>query len=140
MCYQRSYMKHRGWYGAHQGRSKHKDWQQRVQSKWNYPPVNIQELEDRFELNVYVSGFTKEDIQIRVTNNYLWITGSKPEDNIDQNWKRQEFFRTSFERKFELSEKVDQQGISAKFEASVLVVTLKKLPGFETVEQEINIA
>ncbi len=140
MCYQRNYMKQRGWHSAHHGRHKHKDWHQRIQSKWNYPPVNIQELDDRFELNVYVSGFSKEDIQIKVSNNFLWIIGNKPADNLNQNWKRQEFFKTRFERKFELSEKVDQEGISAKFEVGVLVVTLKKLPGFETVEQEINIA
>jgi len=140
MCYQRNYMKHRGWHGGYHSHPKHKDWQKRLQSRWNYPPVNIQELEDRFELNVYVSGFSKEDIQIKVSNDFLLITGNRPADNLDQNWKRQEFFKTSFERKFELSEKVDQENISAKFEAGVLVVTLKKLPGFETVEQEINIA
>ena len=140
MCYRNHYMKHKGWHHGWKGHAKHRHWKQKYQSRWNYPPVNIQELEDRFELYVYASGFSKEEIDVKVSNNYLLITGQKDDESLNQNWKRQEFTHDRFERKFELSEKVDQEGISAKFEAGVLQVTLKKLPGFETVEQEINIA
>ena len=45
-----------------------------------------------------------------------------------------------FVREFELSEKIDQDGISAKYEEGILKVTLPKLPGFETVRKDIGIA
>ena len=140
MC-NRGYSKYRGHHYGAKHHPKYQKWMQhKMQGRWNYPPVNIQELDDRFELYVYASGFSKDEIQLKISNNHLLISGSKPEDSLNQNWKRQEFTNDQFKRKFELSEKVDQENISAKFEAGVLKVTLKKLPGFETIEQEIKIA
>lgn len=138
MC-NRNYRGHRGHHGW-QHHPMYKHWKhQKMQNRWNYPPVNIQELDDRFEINVYASGFTKEEIQIKVSNNILYIHGDKPEDNLKQHWKRQEFHHTKFERRFELSEKVDQEKITARYEAGVLIVSLLKKPGFETVHQDITI-
>ena len=134
------------YYKSHRGRhhSKHhhpmyKHWKHKMQNRWNYPPVNIQELDDRFELHVYASGFSKADIQIKVSNDVLYVIGERPADSLDQEWKRQEFTHNKFERRFELSEKIDQEKISARFESGVLIISLQKKAGHETVSQQINI-
>lgn len=139
MCY-KNYRGHRGHQHGWSHHPMYKHWkQQKMQNRWNYPPVNIQELEDRFEIFVYATGFSKNDIKLKVSNDILYVKGDKPEDNLNQNWKRQEFFHSKFLRQFELSEKVDQEKITAKYDAGVLIISLHKKEGFETVHQEISI-
>jgi HSP20 family protein len=105
-------------------------------------PVNIFESEERFELHVFAPGLTKEDFKISVSDDVLTISYQTPENTTapDPKWVRQEYNRPSFERRFMLSDKVDQTGISARYTDGVLIVTLAKKPGSATPSQEIGVA
>jgi len=104
------------------------------------PKVNVQELDDRYELFVYAAGYAKEDFKVDLTDDTLIIAGnSKTETEANYNWRRQEFRLRTFERQFELNDKIDKDAIEAKYEDGILKVTLAKKEGFETVRKEVKI-
>lgn len=108
-----------------------------------YPPVNVQELDDRYEVFLVAPGLSREDFNISLVENVMTISveKTKTEEN-DENvvWKRKEFSAGGFERKFELNEKIDLDSIKAKYGDGILQVTLSKLEGEETFRKDIIVA
>jgi len=106
----------------------------------HFPRVNVQELDDRYELFLYAAGYSKSDFKVDLSDNTLIIAAnSTTENEANYNWRRQEFKPRKFERQFELNDKIDKASITAKYEDGVLKVTLAKLEGFETVRREVEI-
>lgn len=112
---------------------------QNFRSGGNYPPVNVEELDDRYELFLYAAGFSKSDFQISLVDNILTVKVKNQENQEEKNWSRQEFSSKGFERKFELNEKIDSDKIEAKYTNGVLQLTLAKIEGSETIRTEIDI-
>lgn len=109
-------------------------------SGWNYPPVNVQELDDKYELFVYASGYQKGDFTINVVTDALVISAqAKSEEGTKFDWRRKEFDTGAFERKFALPEGVDVENIQAKYRDGVLTIELPKLEGFETKRMSVEI-
>ncbi|MFT3703902.1 MAG: Hsp20/alpha crystallin family protein [Agriterribacter sp.] len=108
-------------------------------AKYNVP-INITEDDTKYEVHVFATGFTKSDIKITVTDDVLYITGSKTiaEEN-EPNFTRQEFPIKNFERVLFLNGKVDADNIAARHENAVLIVTLPKTPEAQTKEQVIEV-
>ncbi|MBN8786089.1 MAG: Hsp20/alpha crystallin family protein [Terrimonas sp.] len=107
--------------------------------KYNVP-INIIENENEFEVYVFASGFTRDDIKITVANDVLLISGAKtlPED-YKPNFSRQEFPVKSFERSLALNNKVDAASIAARHENGVLIITLPKNEEAKTQEKVIEV-
>ena len=104
------------------------------------PPVNVQELDDRYELSVFAPGLTKADFLISLEGDVLTIATKKQENNADSTkWTRREYNPEAFERQFVLNEKIDREQISARYEDGVLIVTMAKLPWQEGPKQEIAV-
>ncbi len=107
--------------------------------KYNVP-VNIAETETGFEVYVYALGFDKENIKISVVEGMLNISGTRTVDeNALPNFISQEYPIKSFERVVQLSEKVDTNGISARQENGVLIITLPKTAEAQQPAQEVKI-
>ena len=112
-------------------------------SGWFYPPVNIQELDDRYEVFLFAPGLTKEDFEISLKDNIMTISAKeKAHSEAEEGgyWKRKEYAAGGFERKFELNEKIDLDSIKAKYEEGVLRLTLSKQEGEETFRKDIFVA
>lgn len=105
----------------------------------NSPPVNVEELDDRYELSLYAPGYAKNDFQISLVDNILTVKVEGQENQLDTNWRRQEFLSTGFERGFELNDKIDRNKIEAKYADGILRLTLTKKEGAETIRTKINI-
>lgn len=109
-------------------------------SRHRFPQVNVQELDNRYELFVYAAGYAKEDFKVDLIDDTLIIAAnSKAETESNYNWRRQEFRPRKFERPFELNDKIDRDTIEAKYEDGILKVTFAKKEGFETVRKEVKI-
>lgn len=110
-------------------------------SAWGYPPANVQEFDDRYELMLYAPGLEKSDFKISVVNNVLSIGVDKKDNNSEANfnWKRKEFSATGFKRQFELDNKIDNKKITAKYEAGILYLSFPKLKEHFTKRQDIDI-
>jgi HSP20 family protein len=100
-----------------------------VQSNgFNFPPVNISETKDNFELEFNVPGRNKEDFKITVDKNILTVSFDKKEEIKDEKTKqiKKEFTLQPFKRSFTLDEKVISNTIAAKYENGLLVLTIAK--------------
>lgn len=114
-----------------------------MRGNWFQPPVNVGELEDRYELHLVAPGRTKQDFQLKVQGDLLTISAqAREESDIAQatKWTRQEFRTVSFERQFQLNEKIDAEGITASYSDGVLVVTLPKFANAHTPARDVFVA
>ncbi|MBS4066904.1 MAG: Hsp20/alpha crystallin family protein [Chitinophagaceae bacterium] len=92
------------------------------------PAVNIVENAEAYHLELMAPGRNKEDFAISVDKNLLTISYEKKEDvkNEDIKKVRREFSFQSFKRSFNLDEKINADGIQAKYENGILKLLLPK--------------
>jgi HSP20 family protein len=93
-----------------------------------FPPVNIQDNETSFELELSVPGRKKEDFNIEIDEQVLTITSEakKEEEVKEAGYTRKEFSYSSFKRSFTLPETVNEEGIKASYENGILRFTLPR--------------
>jgi len=93
-----------------------------------FPPVNIHETKDAYHLELSAPGRSKEDFQLSVDNGQLTISFEKKEETKTEEYKtvRKEFSFKSFKRSFNLDDRIDTNGIQAKYENGVLKLYLPK--------------
>jgi HSP20 family protein len=90
-------------------------------------PANISEEENAFRIELYIPGFSKEDVKINVQKNILTIQSVKSENSEEKsNYLRREFGIRNFERKFSLPRNVNTDEISAAFSNGILEITIPK--------------
>ena len=96
---------------------------------FNFPPVNISETKENFELLFNVPGRNKEDFKITVDKNILTVSFEKKEEAKDENKKqiKKEFSLQPFKRSFTLDDKVvADNNIAAKYENGLLLLSIPK--------------
>ena len=110
-------------------------------SGFNFPPVNIAETKDNYELEFNVPGRNKEDFKITVDKNILTVSFEKKEDEKDESKKviKREFITQSFKRSFTLDEKINADEINAKYEDGLLLLTLPKKEEVKVLPKEIAV-
>lgn len=92
------------------------------------PPIDIQETDDAYIVEVDVPGMKKEDVQIEVNDDVLTIKGERKNGHEE---KREDYHRIerqygSFRRTVTVPGGFQYDAVSAKFEDGVLRVTLPK--------------
>ncbi|MBL7924659.1 MAG: Hsp20/alpha crystallin family protein [Bacteroidia bacterium] len=110
--------------------------------RWNAPAVNISETEQLYKLQLAVPGLKKEDFKLAIEDNTLVISAEQKLESTEKNEKftRREFSFSSFTRRFNLPENVDQNHIGANYENGVMLVTLPKKAEEKAKTREISIA
>ena len=98
------------------------------ESNFGFPPVNIHETKDAYHLELSAPGRAKEDFQLSVDKGQLTIAFEKKEEANTEEYKtvRKEFSFKSFKRSFNLDDRIDTNGIQAKYENGVLKLLLPK--------------
>ena len=92
-----------------------------------YPSINVYENDDLVELKVLLPGLDKKDIEAKIEDGILSISGKKKIDyNKEGKVLRQERFFGEFERNVKINTPVDNESINALYEKGVLSITLKK--------------
>jgi HSP20 family protein len=106
-----------------------------------FPPVNIVEKNDHYQLQVAAPGFDKADFNIKLEGETLTISAEKKEETRSETDKviRKEFTAKTFKRSFTLDDKINAADISAKYENGILHVGLPKKEEVKAVSKEINI-
>jgi len=94
----------------------------------NFPPVNINETTDAYHLELNAPGRNKEDFKLTVDKGLLTISYEKKEETKTEDYKtvRKEFSYKSFKRSFNIDDKIDAEGVQAKYENGVLKLLLPK--------------
>ncbi|HEV3222764.1 MAG TPA: Hsp20/alpha crystallin family protein [Puia sp.] len=113
------------------------------QDLFAFPQTNIHESSEAYHLELSVPGRSKEDFKILVDQGLLTISFDKKEEtNTQDGYKtiRREFEFKSFKRSFSVDDKVDVDGIQAKYENGVLKLLLPKKEESKHSARQINIA
>ena len=107
----------------------------------SHAPVNIQDMDECYELQVIAPGLNKEEFKLAVNNNVLTISYDHKEDVKEQSAKmlRSEYIIRSFKRSFTLNEKIDTKGISASYTNGILYVTMPKKEQVKPTTQQISV-
>jgi len=96
----------------------------------NLMKTDVQEHEDRYELDIDLPGFKKDEITIDLDNGYLKVSAAKGlnEDEKDKAGKliRQERYTGAMSRTFYVGEALKHEDVKARFEDGVLKLTLPK--------------
>ena len=92
------------------------------------PKVDIRENEQEFELLLELPGVRKEDMQIELEQDVLYVSGERKaaEETKETNVHRMEQFYGSFHRSFHLPQGLDKDTIAAKYQDGILRLTIKK--------------
>ena len=91
-----------------------------------YPPYNIVNLDEtKYQLEIAVAGFSREEITITLQENYLVIKGEKPQTDTPTNYVHRGIANRAFTRKFEIGEHIYVK--SANLENGVLLVDLERI-------------
>ena len=104
--------------------------------------IDVQEHEDHYEVDVDLTGFRKEDINLELQNGYLTITAAKGMEKDDTTKKgkviRRERDTGTMQRSFYVGDSITETDIGAKLENGVLSLNIpkvdaKKLPEKKTI-------
>ena len=95
---------------------------------FGFPPVNIHETADAYHLELSAPGRSKEDFKLAVEGGQLTVSFEKKEDTKTEDYKtiRKEFSFKSFKRSFNLDDRINADGIQAKYDNGVLKLLLPK--------------
>ncbi|MCR5042282.1 MAG: Hsp20/alpha crystallin family protein [Clostridia bacterium] len=107
--------------------------------------TDVRESDDRYELDIDLPGFSKDDISLTLENGYMTVAAKKDLDRneSDKNGKviRCERYSGALSRTFYVGEELTEEDISAKLSDGVLRLTvpkkeMKKLPAKRTIAIE----
>ncbi len=99
-----------------------------IPNRSRIPSANIQELDDKYRIELATPGFNKEDIEINIEDNLLTIKSKeeKSKEVSNDNYTMKEFSTCRFSRSFTLPETIDRDKISARYENGILYLDLAK--------------
>ena len=104
--------------------------------------TDIREHEDRYDVEIDLPGFKKDEIELSLEKGYLTVSAAKglDQDKTDKKGKiiRQERFAGAMQRSFYVGTGLTEEDIKAKFEDGVLTLnvpkkTAPKLPEKKTI-------
>ena len=92
------------------------------------PLVDVYQTDDDIVIKATLPGFTKDDVDITLTENVLTLRGStkKEDENEGKSYYIREQSYGSFERSLRLPVDVELEKVEAVFENGILTITLPK--------------
>ncbi|NLN93802.1 MAG: Hsp20/alpha crystallin family protein [Candidatus Hydrogenedens sp.] len=103
------------------------------------PPVDIFETDTGLVVVADLPGVDKDSIEVDVEKNILTLKAC-PAQNLKDDFLRQEYQLQPFFRQFQLSERVDQAGISAEMKYGVLSIHLPKVKEQQPRKIDVTVA
>jgi HSP20 family protein len=105
------------------------------------PPVDIEELDRQFTVQVELPGVVKDDVKIVMQDNILTIRGEKKQEKQSKSatYQRVERLYGSFQRSFSLPVAVRNDAIEATFKDGILTVTVPKAEEARAKQIEVKV-
>lgn len=92
--------------------------------------TDVKDQDDRYEVDIDLPGFKKDQISLRLENGYLTVCAAKNLDHQQKDAKerviRQERYSGTMQRSFYVGSAVTEEDISARFEDGVLKLGILK--------------
>ena len=91
------------------------------------PVADISESKEEYHIYLELPGVKQDQVNVSLEDNKLTISGNKQREQQEGNqFRYQERATGAFNRTFKLPEDADSNGISARFDQGLLVVTIRK--------------
>ncbi len=106
------------------------------------PPVNITEHANSYQIELSAPGYDKSAFNVKLDGTILTISAEKKEEKTEETpgkTIRKEFSQKSFKRSFTVDEKINANGINAKYENGILQIQLPKKEEAQVQPKEIAI-
>lgn len=100
--------------------------------------ANILETADSYHIQLFLAGFSRENIQIKLENNDLVISAKREKPQIEAKWISREVQYGEFERRFTLADTLQKEAIKAQFENGLLSLIIPKKAEEQARTIEIN--
>ncbi len=105
------------------------------------PAMDLVEREGEYEITAELPGIEEKDVEVKVVNRMLTISGEKNEQKEE---KKKDYFLSerrfgSFQRSFQLPDGAEADKIEAHFSKGVLTVKVPKAAGVQKSEKKISI-
>ena len=92
--------------------------------------TDVHEHEDKYEVDIDLPGFKKDEITLNLEKGYLTVSAAKGLDKDEKDKKgkliRQERYAGAMQRSFYVGENLTEEDVKAKFEDGVLKLTVPK--------------
>jgi len=94
------------------------------------PAFDLRETKESFEFRADVPGIDAKDLEVRVANNRLIVSGHRTAEKAEngETFHRYERSHGSFTRQFRIPSGTDPEGVSARLKDGVLRVVVPKRP------------
>ena len=93
--------------------------------KGSYPKCNVYSSKDKLFIDAAIPGLTKDQLSIEVKNGVLSINGSSANSPDEKNlYLFREIKKSSFQRSFSLSDKLDHSSVSAEVLNGILTISI----------------
>jgi molecular chaperone IbpA len=103
----------------------------------NYPPYNIRKIDkDKYQLEMALAGFSKDDIEVEVKENILTVS-VKPSNKKEESFVHRGIAQRAFKRQWTLIEHLEVK--DAQFKDGVLIIDMKLNLPEEKKPRTINI-
>ena len=90
------------------------------------PAFDIGETETAYVLRGDIPGVSHKDIEVRIEDGFLTVRGERKQADGAGRFSRRERQQGKFERRFQLTDLVDSDGVKASYVDGVLELTLPK--------------
>ncbi len=94
--------------------------------------TDVKEYDDKYQLDMELPGFTKEDVKVELSNGYLIVsaerTENKDENENDVKFIRKERYYGKMSRRFYVGKNLKKEDIKAKFDNGMLMLDVPKTP------------
>ena len=104
-----------------------------------FPKCNVMEFGDRFLIEMAIAGFGKKDVEIKISDNEMKVSGVKKVQHADAKYHVKELANRAFAKTISIPKSVDVEKIEAIFEDGVLKILLPKLEEKKTTTKVIEI-
>ena len=107
--------------------------------------ADVQEFNDKYQMDIELPGFTREEIHADLENGYLTIQAEHSENKEEKNEKdgtyiRRERYSGKYQRSFYVGDEMTQEDIKANFRDGVLKSEIPKKEPVAEVEKKQRIA
>ena len=91
----------------------------------NFPNVNIYKKDEGYTMEFAVPGYSRDDFEISVDNSVLSIKVNTEDTQVEKDSSvYREYSYKSFTRNFNIGNDINVEGISSRYEAGILHVSL----------------
>ena len=102
--------------------------------------TDVHEHDDKYELDIDLPGFKKDEIKLSLENGYLSVSAAKGLDKDEKDKKgkiiRQERYAGSMQRSFFVGDNLKEEDIKAKFENGLLKLDIPKVDAKKVPEKK----